>query len=63
MYAIRSYYGSASYWGMIHGALSELAGTRISALDGLSEAEAERCLGKSSIIACGAGDRVSYNFV
>ncbi len=48
----------AAYWGTIHGALSELAGKQISALDGLAEEEAERCLGKSSIIECGAGDRV-----
>lgn len=47
-----------SYWGEVHGALDELAERRFSALDGFSEEEAERCLGKSNIIECNAGDRV-----
>ena len=42
----------------IHQALDELAQNRLSALDGLSEGEAERALGKSNIIHCSAGDRV-----
>jgi hypothetical protein len=46
------------YVGEVHGALRELAQHRLSALDGLSEAEAERALGKSNIIRCRAGDRV-----
>jgi len=50
--------GSAAYWGEVHGALSELEGKRISALDGLTEDEAARCLEKSTIIECGAGDRL-----
>jgi hypothetical protein len=49
---------SEAYWNKVHGALSELADHRISAFDGLDEDEAERCLGKSNIIACGAGDRL-----
>ena len=49
---------SAEYWGRIYGALSELEATQISALDGMSDEEAARCLGNSTIIACGAGDRV-----
>ena len=49
---------SASYWSEVHGALSELEQHRISALDGLTEEEAARCLGKSSIIECSAGDRL-----
>jgi len=49
---------SASYWGEVHGALSELATNRISALDGLTEEEAARCLEKSTIIECQRGDRV-----
>ena len=46
------------YLGEVHGALRELARNRLSALDGLSEDEAERALGKSNIIRCTAGDRV-----
>jgi len=42
----------------VHTALGELARNRLSALDGLSESEAERALGKSNIIRCSAGDRV-----
>ena len=49
---------SASYWGEVHGALSELEANRISALDGFTEDEAARCLEKSSIIECQSGDRV-----
>jgi hypothetical protein len=48
---------SESYWSEVHGALSELE-NRISALDGFSEEEATRCLEKSTIIECAAGDRV-----
>ncbi len=44
------------YLAQVHGALSELAENRFSALDGLSEDEAERALGKSNIIRCSAGD-------
>jgi CRP-like cAMP-binding protein len=47
-----------AYLGEVHGALEELAQHRISALDGLDEAEAERALGKSNILHCSAGDRV-----
>ncbi len=46
------------YLGEVHQALGELAENRLSALDGLSEEEAERVLGKSNIIRCAAGDRV-----
>jgi hypothetical protein len=49
---------SAEYWNEVHGALSELAASRISALDGFTEEEAARCLEKSSIIECQSGDRV-----
>ncbi|MHC4109139.1 MAG: cyclic nucleotide-binding domain-containing protein [Planctomycetota bacterium] len=49
---------SSEYWGRIYGALSELEESRISALDGMTEEEAARCLGNSTIIECGAGDRV-----
>ena len=46
------------YWGEVHAAIDELAENRLSALDGLTEEEAARCLGKSNIIECRAGDRV-----
>ena len=49
---------SSSYWGEVHGALSELDANRISALDGFSEEEAARCLEKSTIIECQRNDRV-----
>ncbi len=45
-------------WGEIHRALGELGDGHFSALDGLSDEEAERCLGRSSIIERRAGDRV-----
>jgi hypothetical protein len=47
-----------AYWGQVHRAIGALAEGRTSALDGLSEEEAERCLGHSNIIECKAGDRV-----
>jgi hypothetical protein len=49
---------SSDYWGKVHGALSELEESRISALDGMTEKEAERFLNKSTIIECSAGDRL-----
>jgi hypothetical protein len=49
---------SAAYWGEVHGALSELEANRISALDGFTEEDAARCLEKSTIIECAAGDRL-----
>lgn len=50
--------GADAYWGEVHRALGALGEERVSALDDLSEEEAERCLGRSNIIECGAGDRV-----
>jgi cyclic nucleotide-binding protein len=47
-----------AYWGEVHRAIGALAEGRTSALEGLSEAEAERCLGHSNIIECNTGDRV-----
>ncbi len=47
-----------AYWGEVHRAIGALADGRTSALDGLSEEEAERCFGHSNIIECKAGDRV-----
>lgn len=46
------------YWGEVQRAVGELGESRPSALDGLSDAEAERCLGHSNVIECAAGDRV-----
>ncbi|HVN84355.1 MAG TPA: cyclic nucleotide-binding domain-containing protein [Candidatus Binatia bacterium] len=50
--------GSAAYWAHVHGALTEIDGARPAALDGLSEEQAARCLDKSNIIECRAGDRL-----
>jgi hypothetical protein len=47
-----------AYWGEVRDALGELAENRVSALDGLSEEATLRCLGRSAIIECSAGDRV-----
>ncbi len=47
-----------AYWGEVHAALSALAASQISALDGFSAAEFERCLEKSNIIECERGDHV-----
>ncbi len=47
-----------AYWEEVDTAIRELAENRVSALDGLTEAEALRCLGRSNIIECRAGDRV-----
>lgn len=49
---------SGAYWGAVHDAFSELEENRPSALDGLDEVEAARCLAKSTIIECGEGDRL-----
>ncbi len=49
---------SAEYWGEVHGALSEIEGSRLSALDGFTEEDAARCLDKSTIIECQAGDHL-----
>ena len=49
---------SGAYWGEVHGALERLEVTRIGPFDGLGEEQAQRCLGKSNILACAAGDRV-----
>jgi hypothetical protein len=48
----------AAYWSEVHGALRELQANRISALNGFTDAEAARCLEKSTIIECQQGDRV-----
>ncbi|HVO27771.1 MAG TPA: cyclic nucleotide-binding domain-containing protein [Candidatus Margulisiibacteriota bacterium] len=50
--------GSADYWGEVHGALSQIEGTHPTALDGLTDEEAVRCLDKSNIIECRVGDRL-----
>jgi hypothetical protein len=50
--------GAHATWGAVQSALGELAESRVSAFEGLDEAEAELTLGKSNIIECRAGDRV-----
>jgi hypothetical protein len=47
-----------AYWGEVQRAIGDLAKDRPSALDGLCEDEAARCLGHSNVIECAAGDRV-----
>jgi hypothetical protein len=47
-----------SYWAEIHGELDQISGGQLSALDGLTKEEAERCLGRSNIIECKAGDQL-----
>jgi hypothetical protein len=49
---------SGAYRGEINEALSELAENQYSALDDLTEDEMLRCLGRSNIIECRAGDRL-----
>ncbi len=49
---------SGAFWGEVHGALEQLEDARVGAFDGLSEEQAQRCLGKSNILACAAGDRL-----
>jgi CRP-like cAMP-binding protein/GNAT superfamily N-acetyltransferase len=46
------------YWSEIRRTLDELEAQRISPFDGLSEAEAQRLVARSTIIECEAGDRV-----
>jgi hypothetical protein len=46
------------YWNEIHRALDELHAQRISAFDGFTDDEAARCIARSNIIECDAGDRV-----
>jgi hypothetical protein len=46
------------YWSEIRRALDELHAQRISAFDGFSDDEAARCIARSNIIECDAGDRV-----
>jgi hypothetical protein len=49
---------SGVFWGEVHGALERLVESRVGPFDGLSEEQAQRCLGKSNIIECAPGDRV-----
>jgi hypothetical protein len=48
----------ASYWDEIHETLDALHAQRISAFDGFTDAEAQRCVARSNVIECAAGDRV-----
>jgi Cyclic nucleotide-binding domain len=49
---------AGAFWGEIHDALEQLGERRVAPFDGLSEEQAQRCIGKSNIIDCTAGDRV-----
>jgi GNAT superfamily N-acetyltransferase len=46
------------YWGEIRRTLDELDSQRIATFDGFTDDEAQRCLARSTIIECSAGDRV-----
>ena len=46
------------YWSEIRRTLDELDAQRISAFDGFTDDEAQRCIARSNIIECAAGDRV-----
>ena len=46
------------YWQEIHQTLDELQAQRISAFDGFTADEAQRCIARSNILECAAGDRV-----
>ena len=47
-----------SYWDEIQQTLEALHSQQVSALDGFSDDEAKRCIARSNIIECAAGDRV-----
>jgi hypothetical protein len=49
---------AAGYWGEVHRALGALGEESFSPFADLSAEEAARCLGRSNIIECSAGDRV-----
>jgi hypothetical protein len=46
------------YWSEIRRTLDELDAQQISAFDGFSDDETERCIARSTIIECAGGDRV-----
>lgn len=47
-----------NYWGEVHGALSDLEETRPTAFDEFTAEEEQRCIARSNIIGCDAGDRL-----
>jgi hypothetical protein len=48
----------STYWDEIHETLDALHSQQISAFDGFTGDEAQRCIARSTIIECAAGDRV-----
>jgi CRP-like cAMP-binding protein len=46
------------YWGEIRSTLDELDAQKISTFDGFTEDQTKRCIARSTIIECAAGDRV-----
>jgi hypothetical protein len=48
----------ATYWQQVYSSLEELESRRISLFDDLDDAQAQRCLHKSTIIECQVGDRL-----
>jgi hypothetical protein len=49
---------SGAYWREVQSALGRLEETRVGAFDGFGEERAHRCLDKSNILTCAAGERV-----
>jgi hypothetical protein len=47
-----------NYWSEIRRTLDELDAKRISTFDGFTDEETQRCIARSTIIECAAGDRV-----
>ena len=50
--------GPDDYWSEIRRTLQELDAQKISTFDGFTDDEAQRCIARSTIIECAAGDRV-----
>jgi GNAT superfamily N-acetyltransferase len=48
----------ATYWSKVYSSLEEVEASRTSIFDGLDENQAQKCLVKSTIIDCQAGDRI-----
>ena len=46
------------YWGEVRQVLDELDAQKVSAFDGFTDDEAQRCIARSTIIECARGDRV-----
>lgn len=58
--AVKSYELSSpgKYWGEVYNSLNKVAGLHIAAFDGFNAGEIARCLAKSNIMTCQAGDHL-----